>query len=136
MAYLVAKFIEGAEEARAKKDKVLGIKVLLVSTPHLPVWELYTEGVANQKGVGVRIVLVSPKKITMEKSLRLGVLITNNEAEYEALLAGMTMEKKKKLKGKAVEVFSYSRLIVRQVKGEFEARDQRMQWYLGKIKQL
>ena len=33
--------------------------------------------------------------------------------------------------GKAVEVFSNSRLIVGQVKGELEARDLRMQGYLS-----
>ena len=36
-----------------------------------------------------------------------------------------------KIGGKAVEVFSNSRLIVGQVKGEWEARDLRMQGYLS-----
>jgi len=57
----------------------------------------------------------------MEKSLRLGFLATNNEAKYEALLAHLSAIKK--LGGRAVEVFSNSRLIVGQVKGEFEAKD-------------
>ena len=35
--------------------------------------------------------MVSPNKITIEKSLRLGFSATNNEVEYEALLVGMTM---------------------------------------------
>ena len=37
------------------------------------------------------LVLVSPERITIEKSLRLNLLATNNEAEYEALLMGMMM---------------------------------------------
>ena len=37
------------------------------------------------------LVLVSPKKITIEKSLRLGFSATNNEAEYKVLLIGMVM---------------------------------------------
>ena len=37
------------------------------------------------------LVLVSLEKITIEKSLRLNFLATNNEAEYEALLKGMLM---------------------------------------------
>ena len=56
------------------------------------------------------LVLISPKKITMEKSLRLGFLATNNKVEYEALLVGMTMVQK--MGGKAVEIFSDSRLVV------------------------
>ena len=35
--------------------------------------------------------LMSLKKISIEKSLRLGFSATNNEAEYEALLVGMAM---------------------------------------------
>ena len=39
-----------------------------------------------------------------------------------------------KLGGKVVEVFSDSRLVVRQVNGEFRVRDQRMEGYLIKVR--
>ena len=68
--------------------------------------------------------MISPERITIEKSLRLGFSATNNEAEYETLLVGMTMIQK--MGGKTMEVFSNSRLVVGQVQGEFEARDLRM----------
>ena len=77
------------------------------------------DGAANQRGAGVGLVLVSPERITIEKSLRLGFSATNNEAEYEALLMGMVMVQK--MGGKAVEMFSDLRLIVGQVKRELEA---------------
>ena len=82
------------------------------------------------------LVLVSPEKIIIEKSLRLGFSATNNEAEYEALLVGMTMVQK--MGGKIVETFSDSRLVVGQVQvqGELEARDPRMQEYLSQVKYL
>ena len=76
-------------------------------------------------GSGVGLVLVSPEQITIEKALRLGFSATNNEAEYEALLEGMSMIQR--IGGKAVKMFSDSRLVVGQVKGELEARDERMQ---------
>nr|XP_023887575.1 uncharacterized protein LOC111999678 [Quercus suber] len=41
-----------------------------------------------------------------------------------------------KVGGKSVEMFSDSRLVVGQVKGEMEARDPRMQEYLGQVKRL
>ena len=44
--------------------------------------------------------------------------------QYKALLQGMTMVQK--IGGKAVEVFSDSRLVVGQVKGELKAKDVRM----------
>ena len=68
--------------------------------------------------------LVSTKKITIEKSLRLSFSATNNEAEYEALLIGMMMVQK--MGGKMVKVFSDSKLVVGQVRGDLEARDPRM----------
>ena len=45
------------------------------------------------------LVLVSPEKITIEKSLRLSFSAMNNEAEYEALLMGMMMVQKMGRKG-------------------------------------
>ena len=54
-------------------------------------WRVYVDGVANQRGSRVGLVLISPKKITIEKSLRLGFSAIKNKAEYEALLVGMTM---------------------------------------------
>ena len=63
--------------------------------------------------------MVLPEKITIEKSLKLNFLPTNNEAEYEALLRGMMMVQK--MGGKAVRVFSDSKLVMRQVRGDLEA---------------
>ena len=80
------------------------------------------------------LVLISPEKTIIEKSLRLGFSATNNEAEYEALLQGIAMVQK--MGGKVVEMFSNSRLVVGQVKGELEARDARMQEYLSRVKRL
>ena len=82
----------------------------------------------------MRLVLVSPEGITIEKSLRLGFSTTINEAEYEALLEGMSMIRK--LGGKSLNMFSDSRLVMGQVNGELEAKDERMQEYLVQVKCL
>ena len=68
--------------------------------------------------------MTSPKRIIIKKSLKLGFLATNNEVEYGALLEGITMVQR--MGARIVEVFSNSRLVVGQVKGELEARDTRM----------
>ena len=70
------------------------------------------------------LVLISPKKLIVEQLLRLGFSATNNEAEYEALLEGMSMMQR--MGGKLVTMFSYSKLVIGQVKGELEAMDDRM----------
>ena len=56
------------------------------------------------------LVLVSPERITIEKSLKLNFSATNNEAEYEALLMGIMMVQK--MGGKVVRVFSDSKLVM------------------------
>ena len=68
-----------------------GKSVGIISLQNPLSWRVYVDGVANQKGSRVGLVLVSPKKIIIEKLLRLDFLATNNEADYEALLMGIAM---------------------------------------------
>ena len=134
LADLVAEFIEPLiEELKSTKnidEKLVGT----ISQYGLPAWEVYVDGASNQKGSGIRLVLITPEKINVEKSLRLDFSATYNEAEYEVLLMGMAMVQR--MGGKSVKVFSDSRLVVCQVKGEFEAKDERMQRYLSQVKCL
>ena len=131
---MVAEFAECPEEMNMENhgmdEKSIGIISVHCPTP----WEMYVDGAANQRGSRVGLVLVSPEKITIEKSLRLGFSATTNEAEYEALLMGMMMVQK--LGGKTVKVFLDSRLVVGQVRGDLEARDPRMQEYLSQVRSI
>ena len=77
---------------------------------------------------------MSPEKVVIEKSLRVDFPATNNEAEYEALLEGMAMVQR--MGGKSIKLFSDSRLVVSQVKGEFKAKDERMRGYLSQVKTM
>ena len=87
----MTEFAECPEKMNVEKhgmdEKSVGVISIQCSTP----WEVYVDGAVNQRGSGVGLVLVSPEKITIKKSLRLGFSATNNEAEYEALLMGMMM---------------------------------------------
>ena len=53
----------------------------LVTTQEPLLWKVYVDGAANQKGSGVGLVLISPEKLIVEKSLGLGFSTINNEAE-------------------------------------------------------
>ena len=129
LADLVTEFteppIEELESAENMDEKLVGT----ISQYRLPAWEVYVDRASNQKGLGIGLVLISPEKVIIEKSLRLDFSATNNEAEYEVLLIGMAMVQR--MGGKSVKVFSNSGLVVGQVKGEFEAKDERMQGYLS-----
>ena len=91
LADLVAELAEPSSEGGGgplNSDKKL---ISTVSQQEPTDWKAYVDGAANQRGSGVGLVLVSPEGITIEKSLRLGFPATNNEAEYEALLEGMSI---------------------------------------------
>ena len=47
------------------------------------------DGASSAMRVGVGIVIITPKGIRLEHSFRLGFRASNNEVEYEALLAGL-----------------------------------------------
>ena len=129
LADLVAEFAKAPYKSKIKAQRMDGKSVGSI-IPQEPLhWKVYVDGVANQRGSRVELVLVLLKKLTIEKSLRLGFSATNIEAEYEALLEGISMVQR--IGGKVVKMFSESRLVIGQVKGELEARDERMQWYLS-----
>ena len=91
LADLVAKFAEGPAENESNEHRMGEKSVGLIAAQKPVQWKVYVDGVANQKGSGMGLVLISPEKLVVEKSLRLGFSATNNEAEYEALLEGMSM---------------------------------------------
>ena len=134
MADLVAKFAELALEEMSTTQNMDEKLVGTISLQEPPFWKVYVDGVANQRGLGVGLVLISPEKLTIEKSLRLGFSDTNNEIEYEALSEEVSMIQR--MGRKAIKVFSDSRLVVGQVGGELEARDERMQGYLNQVRFL
>ena len=59
--------------------------------------------------------------------------MSNNEAEYEALLAGLRAARS--LKVDRISVFCDSQLIVSQVKEECEAKGEKMAIYLKIVKE-
>ena len=131
---LVAEFAESLLEEEVERQNMDEKLVDMVSLQEPLSWRVYIDGVTNQRGSRVGLVVISPEKIIIEKSLRLGFSTTNNEAEYEALLVGLTMVQK--MGGKSVEIFSDSTLVVGQVKGELEAKDVKMQENLNQVRHL
>ena len=83
LADLVAEFTEPKIQELPSDGNMDEKLVDTISQYYLPTWEVYVDGASNQKGSEVGLVLTSPEKVVIEKSLRLGFPATNNEAEYE-----------------------------------------------------
>ena len=86
------------------------------------------------KRAGAGIVLQSPESFVIEQALTFGFKASNNDVEYEALIAGLNSAKI--LEARQLVVFSDSQLVTSQLNGDYQARDERMAAYLAHTKQL
>ena len=93
-ANLVAEFVETPLEERVERQNMNGKSIGAISLQEPLSWKVYVDGAVNYRGSRVGLVLISPERITIEKSLRLGFSAINNEAEYEAVLVGMAIVQK------------------------------------------
>ncbi|GJS21707.1 reverse transcriptase domain-containing protein [Tanacetum coccineum] len=82
-------------------------------------WVLYIDGASSAKGSGAGLVLISPTKTKYTYALRLNFESTNNQAEYEALLAGLRIAKKMGVQSLSVNIDS--KLVASQINGNYEA---------------
>nr|XP_043639185.1 uncharacterized protein LOC122610256 [Erigeron canadensis] len=67
-------------------------------------------------------------------ALRFEFDVTNNEAEYEALLAGLQMARDMKIRN--IHAYVDSQLVACQVKGEYDAKQGTTKLYLQKVREL
>ena len=100
----------------------------------LPIWRLSVDGAANAQGSGAGLILTSPKGIDIEYTLRFGFQASNNEAEYEAVIAGLNLTHSMEVD--KLEVCSDSQLVVRQKEDTYEAKGEKMILYLKKVREL
>ena len=91
------------------------------------IWQLFFDGASrsNPDGkivAGVGVVLISPQNYVLPRAFSLTEPCTNNVAEYNALLIGMQLAQE--LGVKYLEAYGDSQLIVNQVRGEYEVRNE------------
>ena len=103
-------------------------------TTDLSIWKLFVDGASNAQGSGAGLILTSPEGIDIEYALRFGFRTSNNEAEYEAVIAGLNLAHS--LEVNQLEVCSDSQLVVRQIEDTYEAKSGRMILYLRKVQDL
>ncbi|CAN1314902.1 Transposon Tf2-8 polyprotein [Linum perenne] len=95
-------------------------------------WELYVDGASSKNGAGAGIVLKSPQGILHETALRFSKTQTNNAAEYGALIAGLKMAKSMGVSH--LKIFSDSAIVVNQLSGVYEVREETLVPYNDQAK--
>ncbi|XP_015962573.1 uncharacterized protein LOC107486538 [Arachis duranensis] len=79
-------------------------------------WKLHVDGASNQTFGGAWTILESPTGVIYEQSVKFEFSVSNNQAEYEALLGGL--------------------LLAKEINGTYQAIDSLLQKYLEKVKKL
>lgn len=97
-------------------------------------WTLYVDGSSKVRGAGVCLVLTSLTGESASRAVRCNFTATNNEAEYEALIAGLILAKL--MGAEDIQIFSDSQLMISPVQGDYQAKDASMIKYLLVAKRL
>ncbi|KAL0319786.1 UNVERIFIED_CONTAM: Pro-Pol polyprotein [Sesamum radiatum] len=79
---------------------------------HQSWWKLFVDGLSTSQGSGAGVILETPQGERIQYALRFNFNASNNEAEYEALLAGMKLAQA--AGAKYLEAYSDSQLVVNQ----------------------
>ena len=97
-------------------------------------WIVNMDGSSTLYARWIGIILKSPEGDKFKYAACLQYQTTNNEAEYEALLKWLELAKA--LGAKSIVVQGDSQLIINQVNGTCEVKEDRMKKYLSRVKQL
>nr|GEV64545.1 reverse transcriptase domain-containing protein [Tanacetum cinerariifolium] len=97
-------------------------------------WTLFTDGSSCVDGSSVGLILTSPQGAEFTYALRFQFTTSNNEAEYEALVAGLRIAARMGVKN--VQVSVDSKLVSNQVLGTYAAKEDNMIKYLEIVKGL
>ncbi|XP_073031230.1 uncharacterized protein [Primulina eburnea] len=100
----------------------------------IPTWVVYVDGSSTVHGSGAGVVLESPQGDIFQYSIKLLFSASNNEAEYEALIAGIKLALS--AGARSLVVHSDSQLVVNQVKGTYEAKEEKMTEYVTRVNEL
>ncbi|XP_015964974.1 uncharacterized protein LOC107488716 [Arachis duranensis] len=97
-------------------------------------WTLYVDGASNSKGSGAGILLENGQGIQLEQSLHFTFHASNNQAEYEAFIAGLRLAQTMGIT--QINVKCDSLLVVQQVTGKFQVRDPLLEKYNAMVNNL
>ncbi|GKD40504.1 reverse transcriptase domain-containing protein [Tanacetum coccineum] len=98
------------------------------------IWKLYTDEASNKHGSGAGLILIDPDGAEYSYALRLNFANSNNDAEYEALLAGLRIATKMKVE--KMHAFIDSKLVASQVEGSYEAKGEKTKKYKEKTLEM
>ena len=97
-------------------------------------WVVHVDGSSTRYAGGIGVVLQSPEGDKLKHKVHLQYQTTNNEVEYKALLKGLELAKS--VEAKSIVVLGDSQLIMGQVNGMYEVKEEQMRKYLSRVMRL
>jgi ribonuclease HI len=97
-------------------------------------WTMYFDGSLKLDGGGARVLFISPRGEQLKYVLQILWEVSNNEAEYEALLHGLRLAIS--LGIKRLLVYDDSLLVVQQVNKEWDCNKEMMDTYVQEVHKL
>jgi ribonuclease HI len=80
---------------------------------------VYVDGSSANQMSGIGVTLTSPEGAKFQYAIKLDFVTTNNDAEYEAILARLSIARK--MGASNVEIWSDSQVVMGHIQGQFEA---------------
>lgn len=97
-------------------------------------WTLYTDGDSSREGSGPSLILTSPTSEEVTYALHFNFYTSNNEDEYEVLLARLRLTVKMGVE--KVTALANLRLAANQIIGEFETKDKWIEKYVKVVQRI
>ncbi|XP_058765215.1 uncharacterized protein LOC131638669 [Vicia villosa] len=95
-------------------------------------WTIYVDGASSSSGSGAGIILENDEGLIIEVSLVLSFTTSNNQAEYEAFLAGLRLAED--MGAREVKIYTDSQLVTSQISGDYQAKNNVLIEYLTLVK--
>jgi ribonuclease HI len=97
-------------------------------------WLVYVDRATSYKGSRIRVMMVGLQGVAVNYALQVLFMVSNNIAEYEALLTGLRFAKS--VGARMVVIYSDSQLAVNQILGIYEAKDGKIKKYLEELQRM
>ena len=97
-------------------------------------WKMYFDGACRQSGSGAGVIFITPDEGVIPYSFTLTSAVSNNSAEYEALIIGLEIAINMGLD--TLSVYGDSQLVINQLMGTYMVKKQELLPYFKRAKEL
>ncbi|KAI5337975.1 hypothetical protein L3X38_017246 [Prunus dulcis] len=109
------------EESTLSKEVLGELPEVVATVVEEAPWTLYFDGSSTTNGGGAGVVIINPEGKTSALSFKLDFPCTNNVAEYEAFIMGLSTARE--MGAERVKIIGDSNLVLSQLQGSFAVKE-------------